>query len=161
MKQRMSSLLSVALAASLLAACSNGGGGEAKAENKNGTAATTQQSAANMLAAHKGVNQAPVPLKMERIGLHDVRVEMTAQITDIEIDKGKTHYTAVKRNRSDSHHNRQEKKSVRRAENNGRPGAFFISVLRRLDPFCCPWRFAHSMQQISAGQSSHWISAFK
>ncbi|WP_033012866.1 multicopper oxidase domain-containing protein [Geobacillus kaustophilus] len=92
MKQRMSSLLlSVALAASLLAACSNGGGGEAKAENKNGTAATTQQSAANMLAAHKGVNQAPVPLKMERVGPHDVHIEMTAQITDIEIDKGKTY----------------------------------------------------------------------
>ncbi|WP_232722239.1 hypothetical protein [Geobacillus sp. Manikaran-105] len=83
MKRRMSSLLSVALAASLLAACSNGGGGEAKAENKNGTAATTQQSATNMSAAHKGVNQAPVPLKMERIGPHDVRVEMTAQIGNI------------------------------------------------------------------------------
>ncbi|WP_242664897.1 hypothetical protein [Geobacillus zalihae] len=150
MKQRMSSLLSVAL-----------GGGEAKAEHKNGTTASAQRSAENVLAAHQGVNQAPVSLKMERIGPHDVRIEMTAQITDIEIDKGKTHYTAVKRNRSDSHHNRQEKKSVRRAENNGRSGAFFISVLRRLDPFCCPWRFAHSMQQISAGQSSHWISAFK
>ncbi|AST00323.1 nitrite reductase [Geobacillus thermocatenulatus] len=91
MKRRMSSLLSAALAASLLAACSNGGGGEAKAEKKNGTAATTQQPVANMLAAHKGVNQAPVPLKMEQIGPHDVRVEMTAQITDIEIDKGKTY----------------------------------------------------------------------
>ncbi|OAO79878.1 Copper-containing nitrite reductase [Anoxybacillus flavithermus] len=62
MKRNVSTLLSVALVASLLAACSNGGGGGAKAENKNGTAATTQQSAANMLAAHKGVNQAPVPL---------------------------------------------------------------------------------------------------
>ncbi len=91
MKRRMSSLLSAALAASLLAACSNGGGGEAKAKKKNGTAATTQQPVANMLAAHKGVNQAPVPLKMEQIGPHDVRVEMTAQITDIEIDKGKTY----------------------------------------------------------------------
>ncbi|WP_061580976.1 multicopper oxidase domain-containing protein, partial [Geobacillus stearothermophilus] len=49
----------------------------------------TQQSAANMLAAHKGLNQAPVPLKMERVGPHDVHIEMTAQITDIEIDKGK------------------------------------------------------------------------
>ncbi|KAF6510966.1 MULTISPECIES: multicopper oxidase domain-containing protein [Geobacillus] len=88
MKRNVSTLLSVALVASLLAACSNGGG-EAKAENKNGTAATTQQSAANMLAAHKGLNQAPVPLKMERVGPHDVHIEMTAQITDIEIDKGK------------------------------------------------------------------------
>ncbi|KYD31983.1 Copper-containing nitrite reductase [Geobacillus stearothermophilus] len=42
-----------------------------------------------MLAAHKGLNQAPVPLKMERVGPHDVHIEMTAQITDIEIDKGK------------------------------------------------------------------------
>ncbi|WJQ07858.1 hypothetical protein [Geobacillus sp. DSP4a] len=135
MKQRMSSLLSVALAASLLAACSNGGGGEAKAENKNGTAATTQQSAANMLAAHKGVNQAPVPLKMERVGPHDVHIEMTAQITDIEIDKGKTYYTAVKRKRSDSHHNRK-KKSVRQAANNGRSGVLLISAPKWLGRCC-------------------------
>ncbi|EPR30294.1 hypothetical protein [Geobacillus sp. WSUCF1] len=53
MKQRMSSLLSVALAASLLAACSNGGGGEAKAEHKNGTTASAQRSAENVLAAHQ------------------------------------------------------------------------------------------------------------
>ena len=134
MKRNVSTLLSVALVASLLAACSNGGGGEAKAENKNGTAATTQQSAANMLAAHKGLNQAPVPLKMERIGLHDVRVEMTAQITDIEIDKGKTYYTAVKRKRSDSHHN--QKKSVRQAANNGRSGVLLISAPKWLGRCC-------------------------
>ncbi|MED3750958.1 hypothetical protein [Geobacillus stearothermophilus] len=135
MKRNVSTLLSVALVASRLAACSNGGGGEAKAENKNGTAATTQRSAANMLAAHKGLNQAPVPLKMERIGLHDVRVEMTAQITDIEIDKGKTYYTAVKRKRSDSHHNRK-KESVRQAANNGRSGVLLISAPKWLGRCC-------------------------
>src|SRR5690625_5271159 len=36
---------------------------------------------------HKGLNQEPVPLKVERDG-KDVYVEMTAQITDIEIQPG-------------------------------------------------------------------------
>ncbi|BBW97125.1 hypothetical protein GsuE55_19580 [Geobacillus subterraneus] len=87
MNRNGSALLSIVLAASLLAACNNGGE-QVKVESKSETAATQQQ-ATNVLAAHKGVNQAPVPLKMERIGPHDVHIEMTAQITDIEIDKGK------------------------------------------------------------------------
>ncbi|KEF38889.1 putative multicopper oxidase [Schinkia azotoformans MEV2011] len=44
-----------------------------------------------VIAPHKDLNQAPVPLKMERVGEHEVNVEMTAQITDIEIDKGKSY----------------------------------------------------------------------
>ncbi|WP_458413762.1 multicopper oxidase domain-containing protein [Schinkia sp. CFF1] len=47
------------------------------------------EAAAQVIAPHKDVNQAPTPLKMQRIGEHEVNVEMTAQITDIEIDKGK------------------------------------------------------------------------
>ncbi|ASS88039.1 hypothetical protein A3Q36_17520 [Geobacillus stearothermophilus] len=81
MNRNGSALLSIVLAASLLAACNNGGE-QVKVESKSETAATQQQ-ATNVLAAHKGVNQAPVPLKMERIGPHDVRVEMTAQIGNI------------------------------------------------------------------------------
>lgn len=42
-----------------------------------------------VIEPHKDLNQAPTPLKMERVGEHEVNVEMTAQITDIEIDKGK------------------------------------------------------------------------
>ncbi len=41
-----------------------------------------------VIAPHKDLNQKPVPLKMERVGEHEVNIEMTAQITDIEISKG-------------------------------------------------------------------------
>src|SRR5690625_720891 len=34
---------------------------------------------------HKDLNQEPVPVKQERIGENEVNIEMTAQITDIEI----------------------------------------------------------------------------
>jgi nitrite reductase (NO-forming) len=36
----------------------------------------------------KGINQKPVPLKIKRVGEHEVNIEMTAQITNIEISKG-------------------------------------------------------------------------
>ncbi|MEN1967300.1 multicopper oxidase domain-containing protein [Lentibacillus sp. N15] len=38
---------------------------------------------------HEGINQEPVPIKTERVGDHEVNIEMTAQVTDVEIDKGK------------------------------------------------------------------------
>lgn len=37
---------------------------------------------------HKDLNQEPVPVKMERIGENEVNIEMTSQITDIEIAPG-------------------------------------------------------------------------
>ncbi|WP_044162801.1 multicopper oxidase domain-containing protein [Salinibacillus aidingensis] len=40
-----------------------------------------------IIPAHQGINQEPVPVKVERVGEHEVNVEMTAQITDIEIEK--------------------------------------------------------------------------
>lgn len=40
-----------------------------------------------VIEPHKGLNQEPIPLKVERVGENEVNVEMTAQITDIEIDK--------------------------------------------------------------------------
>lgn len=39
-------------------------------------------------APHEGLNQAPIPVKYERVGEHEVNIEMTSQITDIEIAKG-------------------------------------------------------------------------
>jgi len=44
-----------------------------------------------VIAPHKDLNQEPVPLKIERVSENEVNIEMTAQITDIEIDKGKTY----------------------------------------------------------------------
>ena len=37
---------------------------------------------------HKDLNQEPVPVKMERVGENEVNIEMTTQITDIEIAPG-------------------------------------------------------------------------
>lgn len=37
---------------------------------------------------HKDLNQEPVPVKQERIGENEVNIEMTAQVTDIEIAPG-------------------------------------------------------------------------
>lgn len=47
-----------------------------------------EEKANEVIAPHKGVNQAPTPIQIERVGEHEVNVKMTAQITDIEIDKG-------------------------------------------------------------------------
>lgn len=44
-----------------------------------------------IIEPHKNLNQAPVPVKVERTGKNQVNVEMTAQITDIEISKGQTY----------------------------------------------------------------------
>ena len=40
-----------------------------------------------IIEPHKNLNQKPIPLNIERVGEHEVNVEMTAQITDIEISK--------------------------------------------------------------------------
>lgn len=37
---------------------------------------------------HQDINQEPIPVKAERVGEHEVNIEMTSQITDIEISKG-------------------------------------------------------------------------
>lgn len=40
---------------------------------------------------HKGLNQEPIPINIERVNENEVNIEMTAQITDIEIAKGDTY----------------------------------------------------------------------
>ena len=42
---------------------------------------------AQIIEPHKNLNQQPIPAIIERVGEHEVNVEMTAQITDIEISK--------------------------------------------------------------------------
>ncbi|OZU88780.1 nitrite reductase [Virgibacillus indicus] len=48
---------------------------------------SAEEKANDVITPHKDLNQEPVPLKMERDGT-DVYIEMTAQITDIEIEEG-------------------------------------------------------------------------
>lgn len=61
---------------------------EIKKEVKN-ELETDKNKTMEIIAPHKDLNQKPVPLKMERVGKNEVNIEMTAQITDIEIAKGK------------------------------------------------------------------------
>ncbi|NWQ39515.1 multicopper oxidase domain-containing protein [Bacillus sp. EB106-08-02-XG196] len=44
--------------------------------------------ASQVIEPHKNLNQKPIPLNIERVGEHEVNIDMTAQITDIEITKG-------------------------------------------------------------------------
>ncbi|WP_374723495.1 multicopper oxidase domain-containing protein [Calidifontibacillus erzurumensis] len=71
----------------LLAAC---GSNEATQEVAP-PPAPSEQTETQVIAPHKDLNQEPVPLKIERVSENEVNIEMTAQITDIEIDKGKTY----------------------------------------------------------------------
>lgn len=50
-------------------------------EQKNGNVV-------DVLPTHKNLNQKSIPIKMKRIGQSEVNIEMTAQITEIEIAKG-------------------------------------------------------------------------
>ncbi|MDQ0975117.1 hypothetical protein QFZ31_004995 [Neobacillus niacini] len=52
-------------------------------EKQTAKANTTSQ----VIEPHKNLNQKPTPLNIERVGEHEVNIEMTAQITDIEITK--------------------------------------------------------------------------
>lgn len=90
LKKRKIQLATAALSFSLLVGC--GTSNIEKSNTEHHAAAQTQNTnGASEFAPHKGINQKPTPLKIERIGEHEVNVEMTAQITDIEISKGKTY----------------------------------------------------------------------
>ena len=59
--------------------------------NDDATNTTNEESATAEIAnvgPHEGVNQEPVPINVERVGDHEVNIEMTSQITDIELDEG-------------------------------------------------------------------------
>lgn len=46
-----------------------------------------EAASSKVFGPHEKLNQQPTPLKMERVGPHEVNIEMTSQITDIEINK--------------------------------------------------------------------------
>jgi nitrite reductase (NO-forming) len=66
----------------ILGAC-NGANGSVEKQVVNAKANTSSP----IIEPHKNLNQKPIPLNIERVGEHEVNVEMTAQITDIEISK--------------------------------------------------------------------------
>ncbi|PXW82350.1 nitrite reductase (NO-forming) [Pseudogracilibacillus auburnensis] len=66
----------------LLSACAS------PTQNENVEKVNAEEVKTEVIKPHLGLNQEPIPLKVERVGENEVNVEMTAQITDIEIDKG-------------------------------------------------------------------------
>jgi len=72
---------SVFLSAGLMVGCTN------STQDKNPIRSEVKSVAVEVFGPHEGLNQEPVPLKFERIGENEVNVEMTAQITDIELTK--------------------------------------------------------------------------
>jgi nitrite reductase (NO-forming) len=73
----------MATCALVLSACSTSNVSEKKKETNTNSKATSQ-----VFEPHKGVNQKPTPISIKRTGEHEVNIEMTAQITDIEIAAG-------------------------------------------------------------------------
>jgi nitrite reductase (NO-forming) len=57
-------------------------------QQTNDSKTTASAATSNNFSPHENVNQPPVPVKIERVSENEVNVEMTAQITDIEISKG-------------------------------------------------------------------------
>ncbi|WP_458414755.1 multicopper oxidase domain-containing protein [Schinkia sp. CFF1] len=89
MKKAVGILVSSMLGMSLLSACGSQDAANQVKQTKADVTPAPPQS--QVIQPHQGLNQKPTPLKVERVGEHEVNVEMTAQITDIEIDKGKTY----------------------------------------------------------------------
>lgn len=82
------------LAVILLAACNTAdmeGKLDSKTDRKTSQTAEeekTDESDIQNVGPHEGVNQEPIPINVERTSEHEVEIDMTAQITDVEIDEG-------------------------------------------------------------------------
>ncbi|WP_026582974.1 multicopper oxidase domain-containing protein [Bacillus sp. J33] len=88
MKRGTKFLVTSAIGLSLLAGCSQGAVPE-KTKQPEEKVLAAESNKVEAIAPHKDLNQEPIPLKVERAGPNEVNIEMTSQITDIEIDKGK------------------------------------------------------------------------
>lgn len=73
----------------LLSACSNVNE-ESTLPKADAEESKTEEVNTDIIPAHEGLNQEPIPLEIERDG-KDVYVKMTTQITDIEIEPGLTY----------------------------------------------------------------------
>lgn len=82
-------LLTSVLGIGLLTGCSQQAADSKNDKNMEQKVLAAEKGEVEVIKPHQGLNQEPIPLKMERVGPNEVNVEMTSQITDIEIDKGK------------------------------------------------------------------------
>src|SRR5690625_2576273 len=85
-KRNLLLIISLGLLVLLLSAC----GTQKAASSDKMPTVNAEEVSTNIIVPHQGLNQEPVPLKMERDG-KDVYIEMTSQITDIEIAPGNTY----------------------------------------------------------------------
>jgi nitrite reductase (NO-forming) len=81
------SLIAIVICALVLSACNTLN----TSPDKQKQAKSGAKSSSQVFDPHKGVNQKPTPIKINRIGEHEVNVEMTAQITNIQIASGDTY----------------------------------------------------------------------
>jgi nitrite reductase (NO-forming) len=77
----------------LISSCGNRGDAGATNDDKTQMSTTADDMASHAVQAHRKLNQKPVPVKKERTGQHEVHIRLTAQVTDIRVDKG-TEYKA-------------------------------------------------------------------
>ncbi len=82
-------LLTSALGIGLLTGCNQQAADSKNSKEMEQKVLAAEKGEVEVIKPHQGLNQEPIPLKMERVGPNEVNVEMTSQITDIEIDKGK------------------------------------------------------------------------
>ncbi|GGH70331.1 hypothetical protein GCM10010978_05160 [Compostibacillus humi] len=72
----------------LLAGCGTADPEAEQKEAEDNVVAAEEKKEPEVIKPHQGLNQEPTPIKIERVGENEVNVEMTAQITDIEIAPG-------------------------------------------------------------------------
>lgn len=102
MKKVVGLSVSALIALGLFAGCgTDGAEGESADQNEADQVAASEAGEENRsysydvdpvdyepIEPHKDLDQEPIPVKQERIGENEVNIEMTAQITDIEIAPG-------------------------------------------------------------------------
>ncbi|QOR65916.1 multicopper oxidase domain-containing protein [Cytobacillus suaedae] len=85
MNSRFKMLFILALSSTVVLAGCNSSATNDSPQEDGVVEAAAPTNEVEVIAPHKDLNQEPIPVKIERIGENEVNVEMTSQITDIEI----------------------------------------------------------------------------
>ncbi len=85
MNSRFKMVFILALSSMVILAGCNSSATDESSKKDGVVEAAASTNEVEVIAPHKDLNQEPIPVKIERIGENEVNVEMTSQITDIEI----------------------------------------------------------------------------